>query len=57
MIKKLAVKQTVDCIAPNAKHCRSLGICCCVRPVLLLFKGTNYFYDYQSGLINGQADE
>ena len=32
----------------NVQHWRSTGIRCCVHPVLMLVKGTIFYYDYQS---------
>ena len=33
----------VSIIAANVEHCRRFGICCCVRPMLLLIKERKLF--------------
>jgi hypothetical protein len=35
-------------VAANVGRCRSLGIWCRVRPLMLLIKGTKFSHDYKA---------
>ncbi len=39
-------------MAHNVEHCRSLGISCSVRQVMLTIKGTKYYCEYKTSLRN-----